>query len=200
MRRAGLSAWSGGMICLPNRKRACAVSSMRDFVRKRIGAPLTIIVLALAQFQNQSGHALLPTRTRPRTRRRVPPAAEAWAASAPPHAASTGQRYLNRLSSVCGAWLASDSACVPSCWRICSDCSCADSCARLASTSAPRPAFSAVDLVVVVADLVGHIVGRGAVACSAAVPTALIWLMNGRRRALVISAATVRRAAQQRWR
>src|SRR5689334_5279867 len=44
MRRAGLSTWSGGMICLPNRKRALAVSSIRVFVRNRIGAPLTIIV------------------------------------------------------------------------------------------------------------------------------------------------------------
>src|SRR6185436_9704076 len=43
MRRAGLSAWSGGMICLPNRNLALAVSSMRDFVRNRIGAPLTIM-------------------------------------------------------------------------------------------------------------------------------------------------------------
>ncbi len=43
MRRAGLSAWSGAMICLPNRKRALAVSSIRDFVRNRIGAPLTIM-------------------------------------------------------------------------------------------------------------------------------------------------------------
>src|SRR4051794_18098778 len=32
------------MICLPNKKRACAVSSMRALVRKRIGAPLMIIV------------------------------------------------------------------------------------------------------------------------------------------------------------
>src|SRR5271165_7324113 len=31
------------MICLPNRKRARAVSSIRLLVRKRIGAPLTII-------------------------------------------------------------------------------------------------------------------------------------------------------------
>src|SRR3984885_4423382 len=43
MRRAGLSAWSGGMICLPKRNRALAVSSMRDLVRNRIGAPLTIM-------------------------------------------------------------------------------------------------------------------------------------------------------------
>src|SRR6201996_7811989 len=43
MRRAGLSTWSGGMICLPNRKRALAVSSIRDRVRKRIGAPFTIM-------------------------------------------------------------------------------------------------------------------------------------------------------------
>src|SRR5665647_3447724 len=32
------------MICLPNRKRALAVSSMRVLVRNRIGAPLTIII------------------------------------------------------------------------------------------------------------------------------------------------------------
>src|SRR5271166_461373 len=32
------------MICLPNRKRAFAVSSILAFVRKRIGAPLMIIV------------------------------------------------------------------------------------------------------------------------------------------------------------
>jgi hypothetical protein len=31
------------MICLPKRKRALAVSSIRDLVRKRIGAPLTIM-------------------------------------------------------------------------------------------------------------------------------------------------------------
>src|ERR1700739_3726726 len=43
MGRAGLSNWYGGMICLPNRKRALAVSSIRDLVRKRIGAPLTIM-------------------------------------------------------------------------------------------------------------------------------------------------------------
>src|SRR6478672_4738221 len=32
------------MICLPNRKRDLAVSSIRDLVRKRMGAPLTIII------------------------------------------------------------------------------------------------------------------------------------------------------------
>src|ERR1700722_6223591 len=32
------------MICLPNRKRALAVNSMRDLVRNRMGAPLTIII------------------------------------------------------------------------------------------------------------------------------------------------------------
>src|SRR5258708_6492067 len=31
------------MICLPNKKRALAVSSIRDRVRNRIGAPFTII-------------------------------------------------------------------------------------------------------------------------------------------------------------
>src|SRR4051794_5141011 len=44
MRRAGLLASIGAMICLPNRKRALAVSSMRDLVRKRMGAPLMIII------------------------------------------------------------------------------------------------------------------------------------------------------------
>ncbi len=41
---AGVVAASGGMICLPKRKRALAASSIRARLRKRIGAPLTTIM------------------------------------------------------------------------------------------------------------------------------------------------------------
>ena len=46
---------------------------------------------------------------------------------------------------VCGAWLAIDSAWMPSCCLTCSDCSEALSCAMLASTRLPMPVVSVSD-------------------------------------------------------
>ena len=60
----GLSTWSGGMICLPKRKRAFAVSSMRDRVRKRIGAPLTIITSPWRSSRTRLDIQSLPRRER----------------------------------------------------------------------------------------------------------------------------------------
>ena len=99
------------MICLPNRKRALAVSSIRDFVRKRIGAPLTIIISPWRSSRTKVDMdlhdlsvctAVWPDRgSGGRTRAFWP--------------ACRSSDYLNRLSRVCGAWLAIDSACVPNC-------------------------------------------------------------------------------------
>src|ERR1700754_1328817 len=46
---------------------------------------------------------------------------------------------------VCGAWLAIDRACTPSCCLTCKDCSIALSCARLASTRLPIPVVRVSD-------------------------------------------------------
>ena len=131
------------MICLPNRKRALAVSSIRDLVRKRIGAPLTIITspwrssntkFDMRPFLVRDGIMTRNRASPPVYRRHGPPSCSRNPPHAPPArgqssrescrlargyetgaAPASFRNYLNRLSSVCGAWFAKVSAWVPSC-------------------------------------------------------------------------------------
>ena len=52
---------------------------------------------------------------------------------------------MNSDRMACGAWLAIDRACMPSCCLTCSDCNRALSCAMLASTRLPMPAVRVSD-------------------------------------------------------